>query len=116
MTDLTEREALALEMHRTPDHPGGYGWQAYLPMADRVVAAGFVRRTVVRTVEEFNELEIGTVLRLADADRIPKIGEVALFSGHPGFRGFNGAHYHKEWVSKALPARVLWVPAADRSE
>jgi hypothetical protein len=43
MTDPTEREALALEMHRTPDHPGGYGWQAYLPMADRVLAAGFRR-------------------------------------------------------------------------
>jgi hypothetical protein len=44
MNDLTERETLALEMHRTPEHPGGYGWQAYLPMADRVVAAGFRRQ------------------------------------------------------------------------
>jgi hypothetical protein len=44
MTDLTEREALALEMHRTSAHPGGYGWQAYLPMADRVLAAGFRRQ------------------------------------------------------------------------
>ena len=46
MTESTEREDLALEMHRTPGHPGGYGWTAYLPMADQVLAAGFRRITV----------------------------------------------------------------------